>query len=86
MLIEALEIPCAPSGTFVYLKLGQVDRSIEYCNAALRVEPRKAHSLYGRGIAKRRKADIAGSEADIAAANTISPRIAEQYRGYSIPP
>jgi tetratricopeptide (TPR) repeat protein len=68
------------------LKLGQADQAIADYDAALRLNPQKAHALYGRGLAKRRKADFSGAEADLMAANAISPRIGEQYRGYSIPP
>jgi tetratricopeptide (TPR) repeat protein len=70
----------------VYLKLGQPDQAIADYDAALRLDPQKAHTLYGRGLAKRRKADLAGAEADFVAATAISPRIGEQYRGYSVRP
>jgi hypothetical protein len=33
--------------------------------------------LYGRGVAKRLKGDIAGGEADVAAAQAISPIVAD---------
>jgi hypothetical protein len=43
-----------------------------------------AISLYGRAVVKRRKGDIAGSEADIAAAQAIRPNVADVMARYGI--
>jgi hypothetical protein len=43
----------------------------------LRINARKALSLYARALVKRRKGDIAGSEADIATALAIRPAVAD---------
>jgi tetratricopeptide (TPR) repeat protein len=59
------------------LRLGQTDNSIADFNAALKLNPKLASSLYGRGLAKRLKKDEAGAEADIAAAKAIRPSIAD---------
>jgi hypothetical protein len=44
----------------------------------------KAVSLYGRALVKRRKGDIAGSEADIATALAIRPAVADYMALYGI--
>jgi tetratricopeptide (TPR) repeat protein len=54
-------------------------------NALLESKPSNAHSLYGRGLAKRLKGDKAGGDADIAAALKADPKIAEEYKGYGVP-
>ena len=57
---------------FAYLKLNQFDNAIADYDTALTRFPTnrgfEAYSLYGRGIAKLRKGDVAGGNADIAAA------------------
>jgi tetratricopeptide (TPR) repeat protein len=63
-----------------------VDRAIADYDAALRIEPNHSHALYGRGLAKRKKGDHAGAEADLAAARTMSPRVADEYSSYGVEP
>jgi tetratricopeptide (TPR) repeat protein len=57
---------------FAYLKLNQLDNAIaDYDTALTKFQVSQgfeAYSLYGRGIAKLRKGDVAGGNADIAAA------------------
>ena len=60
-----------------YLKLGQWELAIADFNSALRLDPKLASSLYGRGFAKLKKGDLAGGNADIAAAKTSRT----EYRG-----
>jgi hypothetical protein len=43
-----------------------------------------ASSLYGRGLAKRRRGDDAGGEADIAAARRLNLDIAVGHAGYGV--
>jgi hypothetical protein len=45
---------------------------------------RLADSLYGRALVKRRKGDIAGSEADTATALAIRPAVADYMAQYGI--
>ena len=68
-------------GTIVDLVLNfpDLDASIADFNAALALNPRLANSLYGRGIAKRRKGDLAGAEADLAAAKAMHPGVAQEF-------
>lgn len=71
---------------FVYLKLGRLDDSIADFDAALRIDPRRALSLYGRGVAKQRKGDASEANADIAAATALKSDIAEQFARYGEEP
>src|SRR5258708_24095473 len=52
----------------VYCKSGLFDKAIADYDAALKTNPKLAGPLYGRGIAKVRKGDVAGGNADTAAA------------------
>ena len=64
---------------FVHLRLGRLDEAIADDDAALKLNPRLATALYGRGLARRRKGDQAGGDADIAAAEAVQADIAEAY-------
>ena len=44
----------------VYLKMGQFDLAISDYSSALRIEPKMASALYGRGLARIKKGDTAG--------------------------
>ena len=71
---------------FVHLKSGRYDEAIVDYDAALRLDPKKLASLYGRGMAKRRKQDIAGGNADIAAARALKPEISMDFARYGVSP
>src|SRR5262249_54116331 len=47
--------------------------------AALRLDPKRAASLYGRGLAKSRKGDVGPGNKDIAAATTIRSDVADLF-------
>jgi hypothetical protein len=64
--------------------MGSLDDAIADYDAALRIEPKKAISLYGRGTAKRLKGDTAGSEADFAAAQAIKTNVADEMAQYGV--
>jgi Flp pilus assembly protein TadD len=66
------------------LQLGQLDNAIADFSTALAINPKFASSLYGRGLAKLRKGDRAGADADMAAAKAIKTDITEQLAGYGI--
>jgi len=68
------------------VRLGKVDEAISAYDEALRLAPSNAHALYGRGLAKRKKGDLTGSDADLAAARTIAPRVSEDYAAYGVRP
>ncbi len=77
----------ASSGLGITLvRLGKVDEAISAYDEALRLAPSNAHALYGRGLAKRKKGDLTGSDADLAAARTIAPRVSEDYAAYGVRP
>ncbi len=61
---------------FVHLRMKQWDKAIADYNKALSSRPGMTLSLYGRGIARRARGDIAGGNADIAAATRAEPDIA----------
>ena len=62
----------------VHLKAGRFDAAIADFDAATRLHPeRRAVHLYGRGLARKGRGDIVGGAADIAAALTLYPAIAE---------
>ncbi len=74
------------SRAFVRLRLGDYDKAIEDYDAALKMNPQLSASLYGRGIAEVRKKNIADGEADMAKAQKIEPKIAEQFTALGIVP
>jgi tetratricopeptide (TPR) repeat protein len=69
---------------FVYLRLGEFANAITDYDAALKLDPRKAHSLYGRGIAKLRLGETEQGNADINAAKAVDPKIADEFAGYGV--
>jgi hypothetical protein len=60
------------------------DQAITGYSAALLLDPGHATSLYGRGIAKQKKGDNAGGNADIEAAKKIKLKIADEFSGYGV--
>ena len=88
--IESLRLrpnyaPTTDTLGFVYLKLGQLDLAIATYSAALKLDPKSAYSLYGRGIARLKTGDTAAGRADIAASKTIKD-VAKEMAGYGIRP
>jgi tetratricopeptide (TPR) repeat protein len=69
---------------FVYLKMGKLDEAVADYDAALRAKPKNPYNLYGRGVAKRRKGDLAGAKADIDAAKALDGRIVETFKIYGV--
>lgn len=61
----------------VLLKLGRLDEAIADYDAGLKLYAKSAISLYGRGVARRKKGDVAGGDADIAAAKALRPDVAD---------
>ena len=71
---------------FTYLKLGQLADAIVDYDAALKVAPKHASSLYGRGVVKLRQADVEGGNADLATATAIQANIADEFARYGVAP
>jgi tetratricopeptide (TPR) repeat protein len=71
---------------FVRLRLGDYDKAIEDYDAALKMNPQMPAALYGRGIAEVRKKKNAEGDADMAKAERIAPKIAEEFAALGITP
>jgi tetratricopeptide (TPR) repeat protein len=67
-----------------YFKLGQLDDALADYDAALKINPRAAGSLYMRGIIKLTKGDNAGGRSDIAAAKAVQANIGEEFARYGV--
>lgn len=65
-------------GNALYLA-GKYDLAIADYDSISQIDPKAADGLYGRGIAKLKKGDSAGGNADIAAAKVVEADIAEQF-------
>jgi tetratricopeptide (TPR) repeat protein len=70
----------------VRLRLGDYDKAIGDYDASLKLEPNRAWTLYGRGLAKLKKNQRAAGEADIAEAVKIAPKIADAYSTIGLAP
>ncbi|MBV9970460.1 MAG: tetratricopeptide repeat protein, partial [Xanthobacteraceae bacterium] len=68
----------------VHLKLGHYDEAIADYDAVLKTIPDFPDSLYGRGLAKRKRGDAAGSDADLGRAKALRTDIAEEFARYGI--
>jgi tetratricopeptide (TPR) repeat protein len=71
---------------FVLLRLERYGDSIAAYDAALKVSPTQAMSLYGRGVAKHRKGDSSGGDADIRAAVDLNAHVARRFADFGIKP
>jgi hypothetical protein len=64
--------------------MGSFDQSIADYDHALLLQPGRTTSLYGRGIAKLKKGDLAGGNDDISAAQRKDPSIVGQFHAYGV--
>jgi tetratricopeptide (TPR) repeat protein len=60
-----------------YYAVGLYGRAIEDFNAAIRADSRYANAYYDRSLARRKKGDIAGADADLAKARQINPKLGQ---------
>jgi tetratricopeptide (TPR) repeat protein/transglutaminase-like putative cysteine protease len=74
------------SRALVYFRLKRFDDALLDLKTVLDEDPDVAGSLYLRGLIKRQTGDIKGSDADIAAARFIEPRVDVTYQRYGIKP
>ena len=70
---------------FAYLMLNELDKAILDYDKALEINKNK-YSLYGRGVAKRRKGDVAGGNDDIAKAKEMDSDIAKTMEKMRLKP
>jgi tetratricopeptide (TPR) repeat protein len=70
----------------VRLRLGDYDKAIRDCGDALRLNPKDSTALFIRGIAEARKNESAQSDADLAAADQLTPKMAERFARFGIAP
>lgn len=66
----------------IHLKMDQPGAAIDDYSAALRLNPKLASALYGRGLARLKTGDQAGGDADISAAKTIAQGIDDDFSRY----
>ena len=98
-LLESAELMCQESISdnshdigqydslgYVHLRMKQWDKAIADYNKAIDDRPDLALSLYGRGVARRAKGDVAGGNADIEAAKRDEPDIANIMRRLGVNP
>jgi tetratricopeptide (TPR) repeat protein len=74
------------SRALIFLKMGSFDSAIADYDRALLLQPNETSSLYGRGIAKLNKGDVAGGNDDINAAKQKDKdsSIVDTFRGYGV--
>ncbi len=70
----------------VLLRMGRLDEAIAQYAAAVKLQPRDAVALYGRGVAELKKGAKTEGETDIAAARAITPTVAEQFKRLGVTP
>ena len=70
----------------VYFRRGDYDKAIVDLNAAVAALPKAAGPQYVRGVAKLKKGDKAGGNADIAAAKTLDGDIIGRYAAIGVVP
>ena len=64
--------------------MGRLDAAIDDYNSALRFDPKLASALYGRGYARLKNGDQAGSDSDSAAAKAIDAGIGDSFTRYGV--
>jgi hypothetical protein len=62
----------------------QWDAAIADYTAALKIEPKMPTALYGRGLAQLKKGNAGVGNADMAAANAVNPKIADEFSRYGV--
>ncbi|MEP6548961.1 MAG: aspartyl protease family protein [Gammaproteobacteria bacterium] len=70
----------------VRLRLGDYDKSIADFDESLKLVPKSAWPLFGRGVAKIRKNKVTDGESDIAHAKSLSPTVVDDFSRRGIVP
>ena len=84
MALRPSYLDALDSRGFVKLKMAQPSNAIADYDAALRINPKHASSLYGRGIAKLRIGNTVAGNGDISAAKLSQSDIAEEFARYGV--
>ena len=53
-------------------------------DSALRLNPKLATALYGRGFARTKMGDLARGKSDVAAVKSIDKNVATEFVGYGL--
>jgi hypothetical protein len=64
--------------------MGDLDHAIADYDEVLKLEPKTAWSLYGRGVARRHKGMAKEGDADVAAAAAIAPDLPDRAKKLGI--
>jgi tetratricopeptide (TPR) repeat protein len=70
----------------ILLRQGDYRRALADFDADLKIEPKSARALYGRGVAKARVNKRVEGDEDMAAAETLAPNIGKRYEHFGIIP
>jgi tetratricopeptide (TPR) repeat protein/predicted aspartyl protease len=70
----------------VRLRRGEYDKSLADYDDSMKLNPKDAWVLYGRGIDKVRQGKSAEGEADMAAATALWPPIEDEFKSHGIAP
>jgi tetratricopeptide (TPR) repeat protein len=79
-----IEASILDSRAFAYFKMGQLEKANADYNAALKLDPMKARSLYSRGLAKLKGGDTIGGNKDIEVAKELKLDLKEQSARYGV--
>lgn len=60
---------------YAYYRLNRFDEAITDYDSALKLDPMRPDALHGRGLAKLKKGDKQGGDADVAAAEIVADRL-----------
>ncbi|HYM36606.1 MAG TPA: tetratricopeptide repeat protein, partial [Steroidobacteraceae bacterium] len=70
----------------LFLRRGDLDKSIDDFKASLKLQPKSALTLYGLGVAEMKKGAKAEGEKNMQAAVAITPTIAESFKRMNLAP
>lgn len=64
----------------IYLRMGQFDKSMADYDTSVKLNPKDAWSLYGRGIDRLRKGKVEDGKADLVQAATVWPEVSAEFK------
>ena len=72
------------SRALIYLRMGQYDLALKDYDRALKMQPKSAWSMFGRGLTKHRLGRLDEAATDIAAARALHKDISETWAKYGL--